>query len=320
MDLLANDLSANRQFHDLAKFQDALYHLMALRETAKRFGCQIQCHRGFLNSEPLQGVTFKKAVGSLQEKNQRRAVMAWLTKSGPFWEEGRRHGVDDYLEYCNDVVTDTAVGEAAFRSLHGVECGLISLTHSQWCHSPLKVTWVREAEGVRDRDVEVENWWHTETLEKSLRNHAPLFRSWDDLRKTSENRFANLIFSEECFAPLEGVPFAKSAADRFMALLQILDDYSGSFKGGGTRDMEGDRIYKDFFTGKRAQFSDSSDSEKRKFQRKLTFSHPAYPADSIFCPWHGKVSHLTLRLHFSWPIKAGAQICVVYAGPKITKR
>ncbi|MCY3818840.1 MAG: hypothetical protein OXH52_05670 [Gammaproteobacteria bacterium] len=44
------------------------------------------------------------------------------------------------------------------------------------------------------------------------------------------------------------------------------------------------------------------------------------PMASLFCPWHGKVSRLTLRLHFSWPVEAGRPIYVVYAGPKITSR
>ena len=68
------------------------------------------------------------------------------------------------------------------------------------------------------------------------------------------------------------------------------------------------------------QSSYVSDSEKRDFRRELTFSHPGDRGGSLFCTWHGKVSHLTLRLHFSWPIKAGKPVHVVYAGPKITKR
>ena len=29
---------------------------------------------------------------------------------------------------------------------------------------------------------------------------------------------------------------------------------------------------------------------------------------------------MTLRLHFSWPVRAGEPVYVVYAGPKLTKR
>ena len=123
-----------------------------------------------------------------------------------------------------------------------------------------------------------------------------------------------------CFDPLVGVPFAKSAADRILALLSILDHCANAFDAGGSRTSEGNRIYRDYFAGDNALFSDSSDSEKHSFRTRLTFPHPDKPGESLFCTWHGKVRHMTLRLHFSWPIRAGEPVYVVYAGPKLTKQ
>ena len=51
-----------------------------------------------------------------------------MTKSGPFWDDLRNHGADDWLECKGKLVTDTAVGEAAFRTLHDSGCGLVSVT------------------------------------------------------------------------------------------------------------------------------------------------------------------------------------------------
>ncbi len=320
MDLLANDLSVHQQFRDLAGFRDALSRLMALRLTARRFGREVQCHRTFITMTPIPGMPMQQAVGNLGVESERRAVMTWLTRLGPFWDDVRRHGADDWLECGGEVVTDTAAGEAAFRILQGVECGLVSLSPSEWCYSPCAVTWVREAEGLVDRTSEVENWWFKETLEQALRHRARPLGSWEDLREASINRFANLVFAEDCFAPLAGVPFAKSAADRFAVLLGFLDRFAGAFEDDEARSAEGQRIYQNYFTGERALFSDSSDTEKHQFRRELTFAHPEDPVASLFCPWHGKVSHLTLRLHFSWPVEAGKPVYVVYAGPKITKR
>ncbi len=79
-------------------------------------------------------------------------------------------------------------------------------------------------------------------------------------------------------------------------------------------------MHRDCFEGDRAWFSDSSDTEKSRFRRELTFPHPEEPAKSLFCPWHGKERHQTLRVHFSWPIQAGKPVYVVYAGPKRMKR
>ena len=321
MDLLANDLSVHEQFHDLAGFRDALSRLMALRRVAKRFGREVQCHRSFLNATPMAGIPMPQAIGSLGVDSQRRAVMGWLTKSGPFWDDMRHHGEDDWLECGGDIiVTDTAVGEAAFRTLHGVECGLVSFSPSDWISSPVEVTWRGEAEGLEDRDAKLENWWNATTLEGVLQDRAPPIRTWGELSKTSAERFERLIFAEDCFEPLAGIPFAKSAADRLLVLLDVLDRFANAFDEGGARNAEGHRIYRDHFTGDRALFSDSSDSEKNEFLRELTFTHPEDSTRSLFCTWHGKISHQTLRLHFSWPVQAGRPVHVVYAGPKITKR
>ena len=319
MDLLANDLSVHEQFHDLASFHDALSQLMALRGTAKRYGREVQCNRMFLNTRPIPDMPMQQAIGRLRGESQRRAVMTWLTRSGPFWDDVRRHGEDDWLECQEEVVTETAVGEAAFRIFHGVDCGLVSLAPSEWCYSPLQVSWVRKPEELKNRNAPVENWWCAEALDAILQDRAPPLASWAELRRASRSSFARLSFAEECFAPLAGVPFAKGAAERFLALLRVLDRFAGAFEGG-VRSAEGRRMVTDYFTGERAWFSDSSETEKREFRRELTFTHPEDTSSSLFCSWHGKVSHQTLRLHFSWPIEAEQPVYVVYAGPKITRR
>ena len=317
MDLLANDLSVHEQFHDLASFHDALSQLMALRVTARRYGREVQCNSVFLNTTPIPAMPMQQAIGRLGE-SQRRAVMTWLTRAGPFWDDMRQHGGGDWLKCGDVVVTDTAAAEAAFRILHGLECGLVSLAPSKWCYSPLQVTWLRKPE-LSNRNAAVENWWRAEALGAALQDQAPPLASWDDLREASSIRFARLSLAEDCFAPLGGVPFAKSAADRFLALLRVLDRFAGAFEGG-VRSAEGHRMVTDYFAGDRAWFSDSSETEKREFRRKLTFAHPRDASSSLFCSWHGKVSHQTLRLHFSWPVEAGQPVYVVYAGPKITRR
>ncbi len=320
MYLLANDRSIHEQFHDLASFREALARLMAMRAAAWRFGREVYCHREFLTAIPMPGVPMQQAIGRLSVESERRAVMGWLTRTGPFWDDLPRHGDNDWLECDGEIVTDTAVGEAAFRTLHGADCGLVSVTPSDWDCSPVDVIWRREAEGLDDRTAALENWRNVETLESGLQDKAAPIRSWDDLRKASSIRFAHLTFAGGCFAPLEGVPFARSAADRFIVLLDILDRFARAFDEAGARTVEGQRIYQDHFTGDSALFSDSSDSEKRNFGKALTFPHPNDPGSSLFCTWHGKVRHMTLRLHFSWPIAARKPVHVVYAGPKITKR
>ena len=321
MQLFANDLSIHEQFYDFSSFRGGLEQLMAMRRVARRFGRDIYCHSELLNANPMPNMSMQQAIGHLADRNEKRAAMVWLTKGGPFWDDLRRHGIDDWLECRDDIVTNTAVGEAAFRMLHSVECGLVSVTPSDWDFSPIAVVWRQGNAGLEDRHTNIENWRDTSALEIKLQNAEPTIRSWDHLRKASMSRFRSLTFAEDCFDPLlAGVPFAKSTAERFLVLLDILDRFACAYDANGVRTAEGQQIYQDYFTGKSALFSDSSVSEKNRYRKELKFPHPDDPQKSLFCTWHGKERHYTCRLHFSWPIEAGKPVYVVYAGPKITKR
>ncbi len=280
---------------------------------AQQFKREFHCSELLWASKVKNGLGVQEAL-RLLAIDDRRLVMTWVSK-GPFWETERRHGGDDYLECGGDLVTDTAVGEAAYRILNDLdECGLVSFSPSKWCESPINVTW-KLGEDARCLCVEITNWTDPETMEAELVSEP--ITLWHELRSVAPTRFPNLRFSDDCFNPLcEGVPFARSSADRILKLLRILDRYSQSFDSRGKRTPEGDRLYQNHFVGDSAWFSDSSDREKRKFRQQLTFSHPI-TGKPLFCPWHGKIPHHVLRLHFSWP---EMPIHVVYVGPKITKR
>ncbi len=158
MDLLVNDLSVHRQFHDMASFRNALSRLMTIRNAAKRSGRQLQCHREFLKAMPMSGISMPQAIGNLESDSERRAAMSWLTRAGPFWGDRRGHGKDDWLECEGNIATDTAIGEAAFRNLHGVDCGLVSLVPSGWTFAPIDVTWRRSEDACDDRRTAIRNW------------------------------------------------------------------------------------------------------------------------------------------------------------------
>ena len=319
MDLLVNDLSIHEQFHDMASFRTALGRLMAMRAAARRFGREIHCCRGMPTVTPFPGMTMQQAVGRL-DPNAQRVVMRWMTRGGPFWDDLRRHDGGDWLECEGKIVTDTAVGEAAFREICGIDCGLASIRPSVWEDSPVRVVWRREDEGLEDRKAMVENWVDQEFLEQRLRTVPAPITSWDSLGEVSHARFGRLVFSRDCFQPLAGVPFSRSVAERLLVLLDALQRLALAFTADGKRTAEGQRIYRDHFTGDCAWFSGSSESEVRDFRKEMTFPHPNAAGQSLFCPWHGKVRHMTIRIHFSWPIEPGKPVYVVYAGPKITKR
>lgn len=319
LEFLVNDLSIHKQFHEFKSFREAIARLMNMREVARKFGREVYCHQALLAVETMPGVPIQKALGRFSE-SERRSVMSWLTRSGPFWDDLRQYSTDDYLESQGEIVTDSAVGEAAYRTLHSVKCALLSITPSDWDYTPIHVIWRRKAEALDDRSANLENWRDSGPLELMLQYEPPSISSWNDLRNVGEYRFSGLTFAHDCFDPLEGVPFAKSAAERVLVILNILDRLTRAFDEDGRRTKEGHRIYQEHFTGDMGLFSDSSDSEKQNFRNELTFPHPSESGSSLFCGWHGKERHLTLRVHFSWPVRANEPVYVVYVGPKLTKQ
>ena len=316
MELLANDRSIHGQFPDITSFLRAFTLLMSMREIAKLFGREVHCNMEFMNKEPVRGISMQKAFGRFSN-NKRRAAMIWLTRVGPFWDEHRLHDTNDLLECQGDIITDSAVGEAAYRTFKGVECNLLSLIQSDWNYSPINVVWHC---GDEQRAVTLENWRDSDSLKASLIKVPPPIKSWDDLLNISRERFRSLIFAEYCFDPLRGFPFVDSSAKRILELLNVLNRLACAFDANGSRTQEGHQIYRDHFTGDRAWFSDSSASEKHKFHNELMFPHPNDPGKFLFSTWHGKISHMNYRLHYSWSEKAGEPVYIVYVGPKITKR
>ena len=112
MELLLNDLSVAGQFSDVSTFRDSIQRVMVMRGIAQQFGRDLFCHRNLAHAQVTRDLSMPQAI-QFFSKDEQRALMGWLTRNGPFWEEARVHGPDDYLECNGEVVTDTAVGEAA---------------------------------------------------------------------------------------------------------------------------------------------------------------------------------------------------------------
>ena len=290
---------------------------MTMRQVAQQFGRALHCHRNMAHAQVTPTLAMPQAIRGLT-LNEQRALIAWLHRLGPFWEEVRVHNPDDYLECNGDVVTDTAVGEAAYCRIHGIDRRIVSLTPSRWEFSPVTVSWMPDTgEG---RVVDVVNHIDVESLEAALRAAPAPIASWGQLEEICIARCIYLTISHDAFQPLRGYPFAEGAAHRILVLLDTLNRFKSCFDNQGQRTQEGQRLYQDHFTGDKAWFSDSSDSEKRNFHSDLTFRHPTAEGQSLFCTMHGKVKTPQLRIHFSWPIRADEPLFVVYVGPKLTKQ
>ena len=318
MELIFNDLSIHGQFRDAETFRYAINCVMGIRQIAHRFGTALYCHRNVANAQVTPTSTMHQMVQQALNRDQTRALMQWLNQNGPFWEDVQQHSGNDWLEYNGDIVTDTAVGEAAYSLFHGIPRGLVSMDPSCWLTSPLSVD---QRENGNTKSVDVCNYWDADKLEAALAAAPVSLNSWKDLETVAQERYPALTFSSNSFDPLNGHPFRKSAAEYLLSRLDILYRLRNCFDQHGNRTEEGHRIYTNYFTGDRAWFSDSSDTEKGAFKEALTFSHPEISGESLFCTWHGKVNYKPpLRIHFSWPMQANKPLYVVYIGPKLTMK
>lgn len=317
MDFLLNELSAQQQFNDAASFIESIQEVMRIRQHILQLGSGLYCHRNFAYTQITNELGMQQ-VAQLLPRSERSVVLQWLTQRGPFWEDSRVHGSHDWIEVSGEIVTDSAVGEAAFAQIFGLNRKLVSFSPSSWNSTPISATLVKD--GHPQTDIEISNYWTSESVQALLDTEPERTDSWAALSSLVIRTCSELTFAENTFSPLEGHPFVPSAAERIRVLLYVLNKFKTCFDNEGKRSAEGHRLYGDHFTGDKAWFSDSSDSEKIDFLEDLTFPHPVIPYKHIFCPFHGKVKTPQLRIHFTWPVRAGEPLYVAYVGPKLTKR
>lgn len=313
MELLLNDLSLHEQFHDITSFRTAIRRVMLLRSLASRYGFHLHSHRNVLNCRISPEMSLHEALQRLS-RDEKRSLLRWLTRQGPFWEDKIRHSPDLFIFFGDEIVTETALGEAAYCKAVGIDSGLISFEPSGWQISPLLVKIGLDS----GAPVPVPNFWRIPELETALREAVPPIQSWSQLEERSRSMYREIAFAASCFSYLQGQPYVPGAATRILGLLDLLNRLMSSVDASGRRTPEGHQLYQDHFTGDTALFSDSSDSEKQEFEQKLTFPGPH--GTRLFCTWHGKVNYPPFRIHFSWPVSPGDPLFVAYVGLKITRR
>ncbi len=331
MELLVNDNSAKKQFENPYQFFCAVDRLLRIRKLTEQFGLKLQVHSRFSIIRPLkdekdEDISIGSILGDWCDREKRTIFRKWIDRPSPDYLYGdmQRTG-NEYFECRDDLVTDSAIGEAAFRKLHEHDCGLVSMQPTDWSEDcPLRVVYKPDDNTENHRIIELDNWWCEQKLKAALENISPrnIPDSWKVLREMSKRNFERLTFFSECFDQLFGHPFSQPAANRLYELLKILNEYANSIDSNNRQVNE--EILNKYFTGENSWFSDSSKSEKNKYKKQLTFSDPEIGVGSIFLPWHGKVKHPTtnmpLRLHFSWPIRIKEPVHIAYIGPKRTMR
>lgn len=317
MELLFNERSLNGQFADIPAFAEALDNLMKMRQIAKRYRLELRCHRSCQNAHVLADMPLNKAIQML-DRHKISAIMGWLGRTGPYWEDEREHSANEYFESQEDIVTDSAIGECAFLNFSNRNAQLVSVNNSEWSSSPIEVKWHREK--LDAISINIINHTSETTLEKQLITSPQPLLSWESFSQTCISRFNNLYFSKDTFTPLKGRPFSASVAKNFLDLLEVLSNFKASHEPKIGRTQVGHELYQKFFTGQSAWFTDSSETEKNEFKNEMTFPHPENPGELILAPYHGKVKTPQMRIHFTWPVSAEKKLYILYIGDKITKK
>ena len=204
VDLLVNDLSVHGQFPDISSFRESVSRIMALRRVARDFGREVYLYRNFVHSRRINADTSVHQALQRLPRDEKRAILSWFDRQGPYWDDDARHSPDHYLECGGEVVTETGIGEAAYCAMSGISRGLASLTPSDWEHSPVAVRLIADPAA----HVCIPNYWYPPELEASLQNAQPPIASWSELEAVARERFRQLTFSADCFRPLlDGQPF-----------------------------------------------------------------------------------------------------------------
>lgn len=261
MDLLLNDLSLAGQFPNSEAFRSAVTEMMKLRAVAERYGRDIYCTRQLANVQVTPSENLPQVLSGFQI-DQRRALTAWLTRQGPFWDDQRRHDGGEYFECKGEVVTDSAIGEAAYRNHHGIDHDVVSFPHVRCCNV-FPVMWFRDPEP--QIQINVRNYCNESALEAALQAATPPLASWGQMAEVIKVRFTNLTFLPDCFEPLRRQPFIRASADRIVSLCNTINKIHGCFDSKNQRTEEWNRLFRDHFSGQGvADFSDSSDTEKKR--------------------------------------------------------
>ena len=258
-----------------------------MRAIARKFRRELYSHRTVTNRRINAGLSLFEALQRLP-RDEKQSLLSWLTKRGPFWEDVAEHGPDHWLQCGDEIVTNTAIGEAAYCTAVGIDHRLVSFSPSAWTYSPVLAQMEPNGVGV----ITVLNYWEPTDLQNALQTTPVPSESWSDLQEDARIRFQHLTFATHCFSYLNGYPFDPGAAARILSRLDVLNRLAGLVDSSGRRTPQGHQLYQDHFTGDRAGFSDSSDSEKHRFPGQTDLPAPRTTQQRIVLPlaWQSQQS------------------------------
>ncbi len=293
---------------------------MTIRRLIEQYGRALACHRSVRNARVFGDETMPQAVNRLP-LDQRRALMSWLTNEGPFWQDNQPHDGNEWFEHRDLIVTETAVGEAAWKTTQGMPHGLVSMDPSGWLYDPIAVM---HQSNEAAHEIAVPNVWTIDVITKRLSALPRVFENWTALSVHLRRTCIALRFAENAFEPISAFPFVRSVADQIERQLAVLNELQQLLNLNNSPTQRTNEIFRHHFTGEHAWFKNESESNQNLYRQQLTFPHPDEPGAEIYCAWHAHPNtpktFAPIRIHFSGPPQVGGQTFIAYVGRKITTK
>lgn len=326
MELFINDLSLHEQFHNVIEFKQAMKRLWDCHKSTISFNKPCYVPRSISKRKVSSNHTFRQAITQLGNKEIERQLALWIDRNGPFSDDKLEIDPDEYVYYLNPdtIVNEEILGQIALRNLKNKEqailSSLISFYPSDYTSSPLPITW-------HDKDnnetiCSLDNHWEPLLLQDYLIQHLPEPTSWPDMIEQCRIRFTHLQLANDLETHLRPEPFSKAIAKQVFEILEVLNELKSCFEQDGKRTIRGEELLDKYFRrGKKAWFSDASESEKNNQRKRQAMTFRLPNGKSIECFEHGKikVGYQQYRIHYS-PIKHNETCYVAYIGPKLTKQ
>lgn len=315
-----NEASVQGQFETEAAFRMLIEQLMAARARSPLLA-GMRTTPALADRPVLHGRSVRQVVQGWRGSPTAGAILAWVGRNGPFIDDDRLAEEQDLFHCLGIEVTEGGLGEAARRIKAGESAATVSFPGGtpDFARSPLPVV-----HGFEDEPLAVypvENYWEIDAAVTHVLNDQAPATNWKEMVEAARMRFPNLLLPNALYEDtrLAREPFDATIRDRFYALLGYLDAYMSGRDADGIEGPKSRDILQTHFQGERALFSPESASNKRDFEKEMTFVDPE-SGNTIFAHFHGKISHRFFRVHFDWPVPATAtRLKVLYVGPKLTK-
>jgi hypothetical protein len=312
---LFNDASLHGQFAAPSQFFGALGVIFRMRDAMQRAGFKLEVNRRLAESCPIGALTFREVINKISNPQNKRQVLTWLDRDGPFWDEPPIHSGSEYFECDGEVVTDTALAEACNLMMLFTDASLVSLNPSKFLQNTIEVNWRDRVDG--DRCWLIQNFFSEAPLVEHLARIEKPLASWQQVVDWAKANCRSLLLSPDILAQLPST-FYPNAAQRAQVLFKALNEINLAIQTGKADRFE--ELRRLWMEGEKARITDSSDGEKADFASDLNFKHPM-SGRVIACTWHAKIKTPQIRIHFEWP-KQNVQdaLFIGYFGPKLTKR